>query len=596
MFQSAIRRALPAFFILAASGPAFASAPASGAGSDQTDQTAFVIPPGYVMHDPMLQPSPSGPIGAEQRLAFPNHPGWPVSVQGGASPPVCADFDPQAPGLEVAVGTLTSGPNLYIYHQDGTLVSGFPKNFGFWIAASPSVADLDGDGDPELVVCDFGTNRVFAIHADGTPLPGWPITVGANVRSTAALADLDPGTPGIEIIVGVQNGTVQAWHVDGTPVAGWPVTAGNFVERCSPAVGDVNGDGFLEVFVGSWYDYNQGSTGGVYGFDHTGAPLPGWPKLTATHTSVVASPVLADVDGDGSKEIVAATYETNAKVCVWRSDGTDVPGWPVTVPRGASSTSAMTSSPALGDIDGDGGLEIVNGTCGQCGTVYAWKRDGTVVPGWPFFTNAVVDGSSPALGDVDGDGQIEIVVGSGSGFTPYGCASGAISKAYVLRADGTVLPGWPLDLGTATPPYPAIADPDQDGNVEIVMAFSQTVFVWDAPGAFQASLVPWPYYHLGIDHTGDFGPGDPAGAEETTASIPRVFLRAAPNPWSGPGSMRVEGAPAGAVITICDPAGRVVRTLSGRAWDGRDAQGVPVHAGVYLLRSAGVGSKIVVAR
>ena len=155
---------------------------------------------------------PSGSSGRAAALAFPNHPGWPVAVLGGASPPVCADLDPQVPGLEIVVGTLSSGTNLYVFHQDGSAMSGYPVDLGFFIAASPSIADLNGDGQLEIVVGDFGGNQVWALHANGTPLPGWPIPVGANVRSTAALADLDPAFPGLEIIVGVQDGTVEAWH------------------------------------------------------------------------------------------------------------------------------------------------------------------------------------------------------------------------------------------------------------------------------------------------------------------------------------------------------------------------------------------------
>lgn len=605
---------------------------------------ATALPPGFVMDARGQLPPIEAGGGPQPALpVFPNHPGWPTNVVGGASPPVCADLDPAYPGLETVVGTLSSGPNLYAFHQDGTLMSGYPLSLGTFVAASAAVGDINGDGQPEIVAGDFGGNRVWALHTNGTPLPGWPIAVGANVRSTAALADLDPSVPGLEVIVGVQDGTVQAWHGDGTNVPGWPVMAGNFVERCSPAVGDVDGDGNLEVFVGSWYDYHAGSTGGIYAFDHTGAPLPGWPQLT-NHTSVIASAVLADLDGDGRKEVIAGTYESNARMFVWRYDGTLFPGWPYTIPRGASSGSYVSSSPAVADLDGDGNLEIVDGTCGQCGTVYAWHRDGTVVTGWPFLANNVIDGSSPVIGDVDGDGRLEIVVGSGSGFTPYGCTT-AISKAYILHADGTLLPGWPFDLGTATPPYPALADLDGDGLIEVVLAFAQTVYAWDAPGAYDARVIPWAYYHLGIDHTGDFAFSGNSSVDRPPSFGSRVTggaLLACPNPRVGPGLVYLRSsAPDGVEppetdrlgsdpsdvdqsevdrsgvdrsgvgrsgadwsdvnrsdvnrfdvrFEVFDSGGRLVRSLAGPIWDCRDAGGRPVPGGIYFVRSIGDGGQ-----
>ncbi len=359
----------------------------------------------------------------------------------------------------------------------------------------------------------------------------------------------------------------------------------------------MDGDGNLEVFVGSWYDGQTGSTGGVYGFDHDGTTLPGWPQL-ANHVSVIASPALADLDGDGNLEIITGTYETVARMCVWHHDGTAMSGWPYAIPRGSSSTSAVTSSPAVCDLDGDGALEIVDGTCGQCGTMYAWRRDGTVLSGWPAFTNCVVDGSSPAIGDVDGDGQLEIVVGSGSGFTPYGCTV-QISKAYIYRRDGTVLSGWPVDLGTATIPSPALADADGDGSVEIFMAFANLAWCWDAPGAYAADRTPWPYFHLGIDHTGNFAAPDPASTgEPVTDGIARLLVR--PNPVStGPVSFRLpDGRPAQRV-DVYAPSGSLVRRVQEGSWDGRDGAGNPVPGGIYFLRNGGdegPGVRLVVLR
>ncbi len=564
-------------------------------GAEATAAWTEVLPPGAT-----LSPSAFGASSAEAGLrrspagwtGFSLRPGWPVSVLGGVSPPVCADLDPASPGLETVVGTLSSGTNLYVFRADGTIMPGWPRSVGFFVAASPTVADIDGDGHFEIVVGDWGGNRVWALRADGEPVPGWPISVGGNVRSTAAVADLDPSYPGVEIVVGAQDGQVYAWHADGTVVPGWPVVAGDFVERSSPAVGDADGDGQLEVFVGSWYDGMAGSTGGIYGFHHDGVPLSGWPQLTAAHVSMVSSPALVDLNGDGHLEVVSGTYETDGKIYVWNYLGRVVPGWPYTIPRGATSSSSVTSSPAIADVDGDGAPDIVCGSTGQCGTVYALKADGSVLPGWPAYTNAPVDGSSPVVGDLDGDGSPEIVIGSSASYFPFGCTMD-IPKAYVFRADGMTLPGWPVDLwNSGATPSPAIADLSGDGCRAVLLSFDETVLAWDAPVSIPGAHLQWPFFHSGIDHTGVYRGS--AQTSVTPGTSQRLLApRVEPNP--GGGSVRLLGFPPMAAISILDVSGRLVTHLEpgSTVWNGLDAQGRRVAPGVYLLRpSGGTGRRI----
>ena len=116
------------------------------------------LPPGFTLDDMVKGASAPGVFtgdGAASQSGMPPYPalpGWPiVNILGGASPPVAADLDPGYPGLEVAVGTLSSGNNLYVFHADGTTMAGWPRGIGFFVASSPSIGDLDDDGDLEVV-------------------------------------------------------------------------------------------------------------------------------------------------------------------------------------------------------------------------------------------------------------------------------------------------------------------------------------------------------------------------------------------------------------------------------------------------------------
>jgi hypothetical protein len=185
------------------------------------------------------------------------------------------------------------------------------------------------------------------------------------------------------------------------------------------------------------------------------------------------------------------------------------------------------------------------------------------------------------------------VIGSGSGFTPNGCTAGTISKVYILQADGTSMPGWPFDLGTAAPPNPALADVDVDGNVEIIVSYSQSVYVWDAPGALNPARTPWPYYHLGIDHTGWYGQVNPAAAEEIASLSAKDRWSVWPNPAVAGRPIRIAG---NGPVTVSDVGGRLIQSLVGGEWDGRDTFGRPVPAGIYYVGGASGQAKLVISR
>lgn len=147
-------------------------------------------------------------------------------------------------------------------------------------------------------------------------------------------------------------------------------------------------------------------------------------------TGWYAAPAVADLDGDGKPEIVAALYST----FVFGADGT---------PRGAKGTATkgrVYAPHVVADLDGDGVTEIVVG--GNEGTVaaYEWKGGALAVKGgWPASTcsgGQCPEARGMAAADLDGDGKIEIVVTTTN-------TSDTGAQVFVFEPDGSVRPGWP---------------------------------------------------------------------------------------------------------------------------------------------------------
>ncbi len=234
--------------------------------------------------------------------------------------------------------------------------------------------------------------------------------------------------------------------VERTYHPGWPVTLG--ASTVAPVtLADLDGDGTVEVVVGA-------SDSLVYVFEHDGTARPGFP--VHCQGAVSAGVAVGDVDGDGAKELVVVTGDYLGPAYVWVLDGggETKPGWPVEIAQGTRGT------PLLVNLVGPASSppEIV--VAGYDSTVYAWQGDGTVV--WQRKLSGMIQDSSPVGGDIDGDGQNEVVV----------CRTGPWPTGAIvaLETDGTIK--WEK----ATPSYvwsaPALWDVDKDRKPEVIVATS----------------------------------------------------------------------------------------------------------------------------
>ncbi len=438
-------------------------------------------------------------------------PGWPISVDGYHSEMrgvTFADLDGDG-DLEIIVGD-TVNWQIHAWDYEGNGMPGFPIALGHGAPQwAQSVGDLDGDGDLEIVACarDIygGSGALCAFDHLGNSLPGFPIELwDSQWMAAPTLADLD-GDGQLEILAGewgyVDTTPVGSLHIfnnDGSEWGGnWPVQ----LDSCSvatPAVGDVDDDGNLEVCMLS------GSSAFLLEVD--GSVLPGWPvTLAGGDTISYSSPVLADFDGDGHREVVfsVCTYldgVSQGGCHVQGDDGTAYPGWPQQMGWGWTYCT-----PTVTDLEGDGQLEVLCGSQGiigaQSSTFWVWDANGNVRPGFPYL-NSIFNGAGSdgpiTVADINGDGTLEIFADA------YACDySTGEGLLYGVDSNGQNLPGFPLVTAGYTQMNGAtIGDVNGDGHYELgvlsrrpVPPYAMNINLYTLPDTYASTSRDWLTYH-----------------------------------------------------------------------------------------------------
>ncbi len=316
--------------------------------------------------------------------------------------PVLYDLDVPADGtLEIIVGAMDG--HVYAWHRDGSDVAGFPVllqdgDQTARIVQTPSVGDVDGDGDPEIVVGNNesyeGSARLYVLHHDGRVATGWPIhmgtqsvlpVIGTGMPNNTALADFDDDgvldivACGIVSLPQLTRGDGQVMGFAQNSPFGELSNSDDMpaiIAIANGSIGDLDRDGapdiiwngaglgFAEAFAGAGRRVNIDHQINVWS-SKTKLYLPGFPQRVDDHQFFM-NPAVADLDADGRPEVISASggYYVHA----FDQDGVEPDGWP-------KFTGAwMTSAPAVGDLDGDGGLDVVIAT--RDGWLYAWETDG----------------------------------------------------------------------------------------------------------------------------------------------------------------------------------------------------------------------------
>lgn len=347
--------------------------------------------------------------------------------------------------------------------------------------------DIDSDGDEDIFWGDFFEPGVLLLENTGNRNRAnfqrapqrFPKNDPVETSGYNAPALIDWGNDGdADLFLGVLGGAFNAnltiaenFYFYEQEDEEFTLVTRKFLETIDvgdesiPAVGDLDGDGDMDLLLSNKIDPDNLKTAMVYRFENRGNTKSPEFHLTGTMNLPKAyhyAPELADLNGDGLPELLLGNWK--GQVHYYSNNGSDFDlaiDELVKLPRGSNAV------PRTVDIDADGDLDLVLGS--SSGLLYLYENTGSITEPVFTFRKDAFKGietkhrSVPAFNDMDGDGDLDLMIGS------------KIEGVFYFRNDGDAsVPNFvssenPFPVATAPLSAPLFVDLDGDSINEFLV-------------------------------------------------------------------------------------------------------------------------------